>query len=133
MVESSPARLYCLLIGAVLVVAGIIGFFYEASFKTGDSIRSDEAFDVLAVNGWHNLVHITIGALLLLAAENFRRAPPALSLSKGSRARRRRPGARRGRWPSAWLPSRRCGHLPARAASWSCPARGAATATASRW
>jgi hypothetical protein len=68
MAETSPARLYCLLVGAVLVVAGIIGFFYEASFATGDSIRADKVFDVLAVNGWHNLVHITIGALLLLAS-----------------------------------------------------------------
>ena len=37
--ESSPARLYCLLVGGVLVIAGIIGFFYEASFATGDSIQ----------------------------------------------------------------------------------------------
>jgi Domain of unknown function (DUF4383) len=68
MEEASPARLYCLLVGAVLVIAGIIGFFYEASFATGDSIRSDDAFGVLSVNGWHNVVHIAIGALLLIAA-----------------------------------------------------------------
>ena len=54
---ASPARLYCLLVGAVLVIAGIIGFFYEASFATGDSIRTDDVFGVLSVNGWHNLVH----------------------------------------------------------------------------
>ena len=29
MEEASPARLYCLLVGAVLVVAGISGFFYD--------------------------------------------------------------------------------------------------------
>jgi hypothetical protein len=68
MEEASPARLYCLLVGAVLVVAGIIGFFYEASFKTGDSIRADDIFGILAVNGWHNLVHLAIGAILLAAA-----------------------------------------------------------------
>jgi hypothetical protein len=68
MAEASPARLYCLLVGAVLVIAGIIGFFYEASFKTGDSIRADDVFGVLAVNGWHNLVHLSIGALLLIGA-----------------------------------------------------------------
>ena len=68
MEESSPARLYCLLVGATLVVAGIIGFFYEASFASGDSIRSDDVFGILSVNGWHNLVHIAIGAVLLLAA-----------------------------------------------------------------
>jgi hypothetical protein len=68
MEEASPARLYCLLVGAVLVIAGIIGFFYEASFATGDSIRADDVFGVLAVNGWHNVVHTAIGALLLIAA-----------------------------------------------------------------
>jgi Domain of unknown function (DUF4383) len=68
MEETSPARLYCLLVGGVLVIAGIIGFFYEASFKTGDSIRSDKVFGILAVNGWHNLVHLGIGALLLIGA-----------------------------------------------------------------
>jgi uncharacterized protein DUF4383 len=74
---SSPARLYCLLVGAVLVIAGIIGFFYEASFATGDSIRSDKVFDILSVNGWHNLVHILIGALLLVGAGSTAR-PTAL-------------------------------------------------------
>jgi len=68
MEEASPARLYCLLVGGVLVIAGIIGFFYEASFATGDSIRSQDVFGILSVNGWHNLVHIAIGALLLICA-----------------------------------------------------------------
>jgi hypothetical protein len=77
MEESSPARLYCLLVGAVLVIAGIIGFFYESSFATGDSIRVDEAFGILDVNGWHNVVHLAIGALLLVAAGSAAR-PVAL-------------------------------------------------------
>ena len=68
MAESSPARLYCLLVGAVLVVAGIIGFFYEASFATGNSLISSDVFGILAVNGWHNILHIAIGALLLVGA-----------------------------------------------------------------
>lgn len=68
MEETSPARLYCLLVGGVLVIAGIIGFFYEASFATGDSIRTSDVFGVLSVNGWHNVVHIAIGALLLVCA-----------------------------------------------------------------
>lgn len=68
MEASSPARLFCLLIGAVLVVAGIIGFFYSASFAVGDEVVSDEVVGILAVNGWHNVVHIAIGCLLLVAA-----------------------------------------------------------------
>jgi hypothetical protein len=77
MEDASPARLYCLLVGAVLVIAGIIGFFYEASFATGDSIRTDDVFGVLSVNGWHNLVHIGVGALLLIGAGSAAR-PTAL-------------------------------------------------------
>jgi len=57
-----------LLVGAVLVIAGIIGFFYEASFDVGDEVVADEVFGILAVNGWHNVVHIAIGVLLLAAA-----------------------------------------------------------------
>jgi hypothetical protein len=65
---SSPARLYCTLIGAVLVLAGILGFFYEASFSTGDDIKADDVLGILAVNGWHNLVHIALGVVLLAGA-----------------------------------------------------------------
>ena len=78
MEEASPARLYCLLVGAVLVIAGIIGFFYEASFASGDSIREDDVFGILAVNGWHNLVHIAVGALLLVFAGSAARAAALL-------------------------------------------------------
>ena len=77
MERSSPARLYCLLVGAVLVVAGIIGFFYEASFAVGNEVVADNVFGILAVNGWHNLVHIAIGGLLLIAAGGAAR-PAAL-------------------------------------------------------
>ena len=64
---SSPARLYCTLIGAVLVIAGVLGFFYEASFDT-DPVQADSVLGILAVNGWHNLVHLGIGLVLLAAA-----------------------------------------------------------------
>jgi hypothetical protein len=65
---ASPARLYCTLVGGVVLIAGIIGFFYEASFATGDDVVADDVFGILAVNGWHNLVHILLGALGLAAA-----------------------------------------------------------------
>lgn len=68
MAASSPARLYATLVGGVLVIAGIIGFFYEASFATGDSVVTDDVFGILAVNGWHNLVHLLLGLLGLMAA-----------------------------------------------------------------
>ena len=70
---SSPARLYCTLVGAVLVIAGIIGFFYEASFDTGNSLAADDVFGILAVNGWHNLVHLGVGVILLIGANSAAR------------------------------------------------------------
>ncbi len=64
---ASPARLYATLVGATLVIAGIVGFFYSASF--GSPGKVDDVFGVLAVNAWHNVVHILTGAAgLLLAA-----------------------------------------------------------------
>jgi len=65
---ASPARLYALTVGAVLTVAGIIGFFYDASFDVGDSLQRDAVFGILDVNAWHNIVHIATGVLGLLAA-----------------------------------------------------------------
>ncbi len=38
--RSSPAMLYAGVVGAVLVVAGIIGFFYNAEFTTDKAVRT---------------------------------------------------------------------------------------------
>lgn len=63
---AGPARLYATLVGGVLVIAGIIGFFYSASFGSPGSV--DDVFGILSVNGWHNVVHILTGAIGLLVA-----------------------------------------------------------------
>src|SRR3954447_20072788 len=63
----SPAQLYALIFGAVLTVAGIIGFFYNSEFTSDKSVR-DAVFGILDVNGWHNVVHIATGVLGLAAA-----------------------------------------------------------------
>src|SRR3954447_15749298 len=65
MEERSPAQIYALLFGTVLVVAGIVGFFYSSDFASPGNV--DDVFGVLGVNGWHNLVHIATGALGLAA------------------------------------------------------------------
>ena len=73
MATSSPARLYCTLVGAVLVIAGIIGFFYSSGFDTGTTgvaKDTDEVFGILGVNGWHNVVHILLGVLALAVASS---------------------------------------------------------------
>jgi hypothetical protein len=61
----SPARLYALVLGAVLVIAGAVGFLYSSSFGSPGDV--DSVFGILDVNAWHNLVHIVTGALGLLA------------------------------------------------------------------
>ncbi len=62
----SPARLYATAAGALLVVLGILGFFYDASFGALDSY--EEAFAGLQVNGWLNLFFLATGSLGLLVA-----------------------------------------------------------------
>jgi hypothetical protein len=62
----SPARLYATLVGGVLVIAGIVGFFYSASF--GGPGEVDDVLGLLSVNAWHNIFHIATGAVGLLVA-----------------------------------------------------------------
>lgn len=62
----SPARLYAAVVGALLLVLGLLGFFYDASF--GDLDRYGEALGALEVNGWLNLLYVVTGALGLIAA-----------------------------------------------------------------
>ena len=62
----SPARLDATAVGALLVVLGIVGFFYDASFGALDSY--EEAFAGLQVNGWLNLFFLATGSLGVLVA-----------------------------------------------------------------
>ena len=66
MEASSPARLYATLVGAVLTIVGIGGFFYSSSFGSPGEV--DKVFGILAVNGWHNILHLATGLLGLAAA-----------------------------------------------------------------
>ena len=74
MEDRSPAQVFALVIGVTLVAAGILGFFYSASFSTGDGAERDALLDILDVNGWHNLVHIASGAVGLLVVGSYRGA-----------------------------------------------------------
>jgi Domain of unknown function (DUF4383) len=69
--EQPPAQVYALVIGLTLVGAGIVGFFYSASFSTGDSVERDAVLGILDVNGWHNLVHIASGAIGLFLVGSY--------------------------------------------------------------
>src|SRR5215210_3395899 len=60
--ERTPAQLYALLFGIVLLLVGILGFLADSSFDVGSDVQGSD-FIVFEVNGWHNLVHIASGAL----------------------------------------------------------------------
>lgn len=66
MEPASPARLYATVAGALLVVLGIVSFFYDASFSALDDLQP--ALGVLEVNAWFNLLYLVTGALGVLVA-----------------------------------------------------------------
>ena len=69
------AQTACLVIGIALVGAGILGFIFGGtSFGAGDPQGDD--LIIFEVNGWHNVVHLLTGLLLLAAAP---RAPLAIA------------------------------------------------------
>ena len=72
--QRTPAQVYALVVGAVLVGAGILGFFYSTSFETGDDVSRDAVLGILDVNAWHNLVHIATGAVGLASFASPTRA-----------------------------------------------------------
>jgi len=79
MEAASPARLYATVVGPALVVLGILGFFYSASFGELDSY--EDALGGLQVNGWLNLFYVATGALgVLLAGVASRRYALAVGL-----------------------------------------------------
>jgi hypothetical protein len=67
--ERSPAQWFCIVVGATLVLVGLLGFLAEAKFDTsagGDGGALDgENLIIFEVNGWHNVVHIASGLFLL--------------------------------------------------------------------
>ena len=68
--QRSPAQLYALIFGALLTIAGIIGFFYNSEFTSRDEVRT-AVLGILDVNGWHNVVHILSGVLGLVVASKY--------------------------------------------------------------
>jgi Domain of unknown function (DUF4383) len=77
----TPAQWYCLLAGLSLLLAGIGGFISDATFDTGTELQGD-TFLGFEVNGWHNLVHLASG-LVLLAASPKRASARAIAIGFG--------------------------------------------------
>jgi Domain of unknown function (DUF4383) len=73
----TPAQWYCLLAGLALLLAGILGFVADASFEAGNGVDGGSLLG-FEVNGWHNLVHLASGALLLSA---FAKRKPAKTVA----------------------------------------------------
>ena len=71
----TPAQVYSLLFGAVLLLAGIAGFFVNSGFDIGTDVQGDNLI-AFEVNGWHNLIHIASGlaGLALAKSESGARA-----------------------------------------------------------
>jgi hypothetical protein len=67
----SPAQVFALVAGLALTTGGVAGFFWDASFATGDGVARDAVLGLLDVNGWHNLAHIASGVLGLLLAASW--------------------------------------------------------------
>jgi hypothetical protein len=72
MEPASPARLYAAAVGALLVVLGIVGFFYGSSFGSPGTLH--HTLGALRTNGWGNLLWAAVGALGLLLAGTASRA-----------------------------------------------------------
>src|SRR3954452_24607955 len=75
------AQWFCVVAGATLAVAGLLGFIADSSFDTGSAVQGDK-FLGFEVNGWHNLVHLASG-IVLLAAANTRPTAKTVALAFG--------------------------------------------------
>jgi hypothetical protein len=80
--ERTPAQWYCLVFGATLLVAGVLGFAFDSTFDTGSNLNGSKLIGIFEVNGIHNLVHVASG-LVLLAMAPKRATAKAAALTFG--------------------------------------------------
>lgn len=71
MAGRTPAQLYALIFGAVLLLIGILGFFVSPSFAVGEAVEANKGSLLgFEINGWHNVIHLVSGAVGLAMAGN---------------------------------------------------------------
>jgi len=68
--QRSPAQKCAVLLGVLLVAAGIAGFFYNGTFTSNERIH-DDLLGAFAVNGWSNTLHILLGIWGLAVASSW--------------------------------------------------------------
>ena len=73
----SIAQWFCIIVGATLVLVGLLGFIAEATFDTSSGSLDGDNLIIFEVNGWHNVVHLLSGAFLLAMAGRDRTARTA--------------------------------------------------------
>jgi hypothetical protein len=61
----TPGQLFALVIGAVYLLVGLVGFFFASEFTKGSA--GDE-FIIFRLNHLHNIIHVALGAGWLLAS-----------------------------------------------------------------
>jgi hypothetical protein len=69
----TPAQGFALAGGLVLLLVGALGFAADSSFDTGSGVDGDSLLG-FEVNGWHNVVHLLTGLLLLSGYKSADRA-----------------------------------------------------------
>jgi hypothetical protein len=80
--ERTNAQWYAVIVGAVLLLVGLLGFLVDSDFHmgheaSGTDLQGDGLFG-FEVNGWHNLVHIASGLFLLAMSRKRRTAKTAV-------------------------------------------------------
>ena len=71
MQDRSPAELYVLVAGVLLIALGTLGFFYNGTFTSNELVH-DDMLGVFRVNGWVNTLNIAAGVVALAARPSAR-------------------------------------------------------------
>lgn len=61
----TPGQVYALVIGAVYLLVGIVGFFVVEEFTNG---TADDKLIIFRLNHLHNIIHVVLGAGWLAAS-----------------------------------------------------------------